>query len=86
MFTLAMRILYTLSPGRGDDGWPRQERGVSASVPGLYFAGGLFQYAFASMLAGGLGRDAEYIAARLPGRRRPSPRRAEPAAGVTPWP
>jgi len=78
-------------PVTGVDGWPRQERGVSTSAPGLYFAGLLFQYAFASMLVGGVGRDAEYvarhIAAHRPGMRRPSARQAEPAgAGVTPSP
>lgn len=70
-------------PVTGEDGWPRQERGVAASVPGLYFAGLLFQYAFSSMLVGGAGRDAEYvanqIARRRPGTARRSPRPAEPA-------
>lgn len=35
------------------DGWPAQERGAIASLPGLYFVGLPFQYAFASMLVGG---------------------------------
>jgi hypothetical protein len=30
-------------PVSGDDGWPRQERCVAASAPGLHFAGLLFQ-------------------------------------------
>src|SRR5215207_5133785 len=49
-------------PVLGDDGWPAQRRGVSTTIPGLYFLGLLFQYAFASMLTGGAGRDAKYVA------------------------
>jgi putative flavoprotein involved in K+ transport len=75
-------------PVTGDDGWPRQERGVAASAPGPYFAGLLSQYAFSSMLVGGAGRDAAYvakhIAAHRPDKRRPSPRQAEPAAMSNP--
>jgi putative flavoprotein involved in K+ transport len=61
-------------PVVGDDGWPLETRGVVASSPGLYFVGLAFQYAFASMLVGGVDRDAEYVAeqlcARSPARRR----------------
>ena len=60
-------------PIMGEDGWPREQRGVVPSAPGLYFAGLAFQYAFSSMLILGAGRDAEYvaehIAARAPRRR-----------------
>ncbi|TWD84318.1 putative flavoprotein involved in K+ transport [Kribbella amoyensis] len=49
-------------PVLGEDGWPAQYRGVSSTMPGLYFLGLLFQYAFASMLTGGAGRDAAYVA------------------------
>jgi putative flavoprotein involved in K+ transport len=52
-------------PVIGDDGWPLETRGVVASSPGLYFAGLAFQYAFASMLVGGAGRDAEYVVKHL---------------------
>ena len=52
-------------PVIGDDGWPLETRGVVASSPGLYFAGLAFQYAFASMLVGGAGRDAEYVVRHL---------------------
>lgn len=48
-----------------DDGWPLQRRGVVASAPGLYFVGLKFQYSFASMLFGGVGRDAGYVARHL---------------------
>ena len=41
-----------------------------ASSPGLYFAGLAFQYAFASMLVGGAGRDARRIAAHIAARAR----------------
>lgn len=43
------------------DGWPRQRRGVVPDAPGLYFLGLRFQYSFASMLIGGVGRDAGYV-------------------------
>jgi putative flavoprotein involved in K+ transport len=49
-------------PVVGDDGWPREERGVVPSAPGLYFTGLAFQYAFSSMLLLGAGRDAEHVA------------------------
>ncbi len=49
-------------PVTGEDGWPEQERGVVSSSPGLYFLGLPLQYAFASMLVGGAGRDAKYVA------------------------
>jgi len=49
-------------PVTGDDGWPEQERGMATSSPGLYFVGLPFLNAFGSMLVGGVGRDAEYVA------------------------
>ena len=64
-------------PVIGDDGWPLETRGVVPSSPGLYFAGLAFQYAFASMLIGGAGRDAEYVVRHLCAR---------PAAGRSPEP
>jgi putative flavoprotein involved in K+ transport len=63
-------------PVMGADGWPRQERGVVASAPGLYFLGLLFQYAFGSMLVGGVSRDAEYVARHIAARQ---PHLAPPA-------
>jgi putative flavoprotein involved in K+ transport len=55
-------------PVLGDDGWPAQYRGVSTTMPGLYFLGLLFQYAFASMFTGGAGRDAAYVAGHIAAR------------------
>jgi putative flavoprotein involved in K+ transport len=52
-------------PVLGDDGWPREYRGVSPDVPGLYFCGLAFQYAFASMVLPGVGRDAAYVAKQV---------------------
>ena len=52
-------------PVVGDDGWPREYRGVAADVPGLYFCGLAFQYSFASMVLPGVGRDARYVAEHL---------------------
>ncbi|WP_418956076.1 flavin-containing monooxygenase [Streptomyces tritici] len=52
-------------PVTGEDGWPLERRGVVDSAPGLYFVGLAFQYAFASMLIGGAGRDAEHVVNHL---------------------
>ena len=52
-------------PVIGDDGWPMERRGVVESAPGIYFVGLAFQFAFASMLVGGAGRDAEYVVRHL---------------------
>lgn len=56
-------------PITGEDGYPRETRGVVDEAPGLYFAGLSFQYAFASMLLTGVGRDAAYVVDRLVARR-----------------
>jgi putative flavoprotein involved in K+ transport len=55
-------------PVTGADGWPEQKRGEAA--PGLYFVGLPFLYAFASMLVGGVGRDAGRVAAQIATGRR----------------
>ncbi len=60
-------------PVVGDDGWPREYRGVSDEVPGLYFCGLAFQYAFSSMVFPGVGRDAVYVATHLARHRSTSP-------------
>ena len=60
-------------PVVGQDGWPLEQRGVVASLPGLYFTGLAFQYAFSSMLVGGAGRDAEYVVRHLDQRARSVP-------------
>ena len=49
----------------GTDGWPRDHGGVMTDVPGLYFAGLLYQRGFYSMLIGGAGRDAAYVAKHI---------------------
>jgi putative flavoprotein involved in K+ transport len=68
-------------PVTGEDGWPLERRGVVASAPGLYFVGLAFQYAFASMLVGGAGRDARYVVDHLCARTPAAARsQAEPAA------
>jgi putative flavoprotein involved in K+ transport len=46
------------------EGWPRQERGVVRSVPGLYVLGIPFLSGFTSMLILGAGRDAAYVVRR----------------------
>lgn len=54
------------------DGWPVEYRGVVAPLPGLFFCGLAFQFAFASMEIGGVGRDAAHVA-RCIAQRRPAP-------------
>jgi putative flavoprotein involved in K+ transport len=56
-------------PTFGDDGEPRQERGV-ASESGLYFVGLDFLYAFTSENVGGVGRDTAYVAEHIASRQR----------------
>lgn len=49
----------------GEGGWPREQRGLVAEVPGLFFCGLSFQSSFRSMLIGGVGDDAAYVADRI---------------------
>jgi putative flavoprotein involved in K+ transport len=51
-------------------GDPVTRRGVVPGWPGLYFLGRLFQYALASSMIHGVGRDAEYIAGHVLSRTR----------------
>ena len=50
------------------EGQPVHDRGTTAE-PGLYFIGLFFLSSLASSLVGGVGRDAEYIARHIAGRR-----------------
>lgn len=52
-------------PVIGEDGWPNQSQGSVEDCPGLYFVGLPFLTAFASMLVGGVGRDAERVAKHI---------------------
>ena len=45
---------------------PRQHRGVALDTPGLFFLGQEFLYAAGSATLPGVGRDARYLAARIP--------------------
>lgn len=54
----------------GDDGWPRELRGVAQQVPGLFFCGLSFQTSFRSMLVGGVGDDAAFVVDRIADRER----------------
>jgi putative flavoprotein involved in K+ transport len=47
------------------DGGPRHDRGVVADQPGLYFVGLFFLTSVASSLVGGVGHDAEDVAAEI---------------------
>jgi putative flavoprotein involved in K+ transport len=57
-------------PITGEDGWPRELRGVVDSAPGLYFTGLAFQSSMRSMLVGGAGADAEFVARHIVSHRR----------------
>ena len=65
-----------------EDGWPREARGIVQESPGVFFCGLSFQYAFASMLLPGVGRDAEFVVRRILDRprRRTTPQNRVPAA------
>lgn len=67
----------------GEDGWPEELRGVVAKAPGLYFCGLGFQYAAASMLIAGAGRDAAFVARHLD--RHSSQRSGVPSKGRLGW-
>jgi putative flavoprotein involved in K+ transport len=60
-------------PAFDDDGRPVHERGVVESVPGLYFAGLIFQYSLTSDVLPNGGRDAEYVARHIAGRQAKEP-------------
>lgn len=47
------------------DGWPDEYRGVVAGLPGLYFCGLIFQYAFSSMVLPGVALDSAYVVRHL---------------------
>jgi putative flavoprotein involved in K+ transport len=49
-------------------GRPRHQRGVATDVEGLYFVGQRWQHRRTSALLGGVGADAEWIAARVTAR------------------
>jgi len=48
-----------------EHGYPNHSRGVAQGAPGLYFVGLPFQTGLSSSLLGGVGKDAEYIYARI---------------------
>ena len=54
----------------GEDGYPDCDGVVATGAPGLYFVGLVFQTAFASVLIGGVGRDARRVAAHIAARAR----------------
>ena len=52
-------------PVLDDDGRPRHTRGIADDQPGLFFVGLRFQHRMTSALIGGVGADAEFIAAQV---------------------
>ena len=59
-------------------GRPQHERGVVDAVPGLYFAGLVFQYSLTSDVLPNGGRDAHYVAQHIATRARLSPATTSP--------
>jgi putative flavoprotein involved in K+ transport len=57
-------------PVFGNDGEPRQRRGVVSAEPGLYFVGLHFLYAMSSTMIHGVGRDAEHVARSIAAKTR----------------
>lgn len=70
-------------PVVGEDGWPLDSRGVVPGAPGLYFTGLAFQYAFASTLIGGAGRDAKYVARHISARTSTGPARNQVTPAIS---
>ena len=67
-------------PGWSETGDPTQRRGVADGYPGLYFLGGLFQFALSSSMIRGVGADAAYVAEHLCRRRNAAT--STPTAGI----
>ena len=61
-------------------GQPMHERGVATASPGLYFAGLVFQFAVASDVLPGIGRDAGHVAKHMARLAATGDRRVRPAA------
>jgi putative flavoprotein involved in K+ transport len=76
-------------PAFDGDGRPLHERGVVESVPGLYFAGLIFQYSLTSDVLPNGGRDAEYVARHIAKRQAKEPAPVSTRAigeGISPGP
>ena len=56
-------------PVFGEDGEPRQVRGVVPDEPGLYFVGPHYLYSVSSTMIHGIGRDAKHVAGVIAARR-----------------
>ena len=67
-------------PVIGEDGWPKEMRGIVDSTPGLYFCGLAFQSSVGSGLLPGVGRDASFLARRVVAGTRPTSRTRAPSA------
>ena len=63
-----------------DEGHPRHDRGVVRGEPGFYFVGLHWLYAMSSPMVHGVGRDADYVAAKIDERAKS----AAPAPSYTP--
>lgn len=64
------------------NGYPRHDRGVVESQPGLYFMGLLFQRTLGSALLVGVGKDAEHVATHIKARQLSVHREGLQSAGV----
>lgn len=55
-------------PITGEDGWPRQDRGIVTDAPGLYLLGMPFLFGFDSVLVVGASHDARHVVEHIRGR------------------
>jgi putative flavoprotein involved in K+ transport len=70
-------------PAFDGDGRPLHERGVVEAVPGLYFAGLIFQYSLTSDVLPNGGRDAEYVVRHIAATQAKDRASAKTVASVT---
>jgi len=66
----------------GEDGAPMHDRGVVTTESGMYFVGLPFQYAAASDVLPGVGRDARYVVKQIASRERNSRSKQEVRAAA----
>ena len=69
-------------PAFDGDGRPLHERGVVDAVPGLYFAGLIFQYSLTSDVLPNGGRDAEFVTRHIAAREAKDPASSPRVTGV----
>lgn len=67
----ALNFAWIDLPIFGEDGYPRQVRGVVEEAPGLFFVGLVFLHSLSSQLIFGTQQDSKYVAEQVVARSRP---------------